>query len=109
MPLDTASFVLEASTDYPYHITAKRYSDPRTQDSYAEDPSAITLILTHATGMHKECWEIVTEHLFDKCFAAGSTIKIRDAWSIDCITHGDAAVLNENILRTSFTETCELT
>ncbi|KAG8883172.1 hypothetical protein FRB97_007107 [Tulasnella sp. 331] len=105
MPLEITSFVLEASTDYPYHITVKRYSDPRTQDPSAHDASAITLVLTHATGMHKESWEIVMRHLFEKCSLPGSTVKIRDAWTIDSINHGDAALLNEEILRTNFTET----
>ncbi|KAG8995765.1 hypothetical protein FRB94_011655 [Tulasnella sp. JGI-2019a] len=101
MLLDTASFVLEASPDYPYHITSKRYTNPNLNNV---DDTAITLVLTHATGMHKECWDLVMQHLFELCSTPGSMVKIRDAWTIDCINHGEAAVMNEDILLTHFNE-----
>lgn len=100
MPLRITSHSLKASEDFPYHITAKRYTDLANDSA---NPTGITLILSHATGMHKECWEPILEHLFD----VNPPLHIKEAWSIDCINHGEAAVLNEEILLTRFTEQCK--
>lgn len=98
MHLNVTSHVLKASDHYPYHLVAKRYTT-----AAADDPTAITLILTHATGMHKECWEPILERIF-----AEPDIKIRGAWTIDSPNHGEAAVLNERRLQTDWIDDCKL-
>ncbi|PSR72142.1 hypothetical protein PHLCEN_2v11990 [Hermanssonia centrifuga] len=81
-------------------ITAKRYWNA---EYYPDDPEAVTLICTHGTGFHKEHWEPTLEHLYDKLANSNPTIKVRDAWSIDAPNHGDAAVLNEEVLQWGYT------
>jgi len=113
MPLNVSSHVLEPSPIYPYAVTAKRYWEtiPPTLDE--TDPSALTIILAHATGMHKESFEPVLEKLFELASAGlvsdggKQKIKIREAWAIDCINHGEAATLNEKRLPTKLKEVCE--
>ncbi|KZT63155.1 alpha/beta-hydrolase [Daedalea quercina L-15889] len=95
--LISQAYVCDPRPEYPLLITAKRYTVP---GHISEDPGALTLILTHGTGYHKEQWEPTLEHLFENVAQAGegSTVKIRDVWAIDCPNHGDAAVLNEGTL-----------
>ncbi|KAG8899010.1 hypothetical protein FRB99_006977 [Tulasnella sp. 403] len=95
MSLTVQTVVLEPSDQYPLFVTAKRYTSPKTVSS---ESNGITLIMTHATGMHKECWEPVLEALFDSCPG------IVEAWSIDAPNHGHAAVLNYHSLLTKFTD-----
>ncbi|KZT09001.1 alpha/beta-hydrolase [Laetiporus sulphureus 93-53] len=52
----------------------------------------LTLLFTHCTGAHKELWEPVIEHLFKSSDIASV---IREAWSVDWQSHGEAAVFNE--------------
>ena len=54
--------------------------------------------------MHKECFEPVIEHLFD--MLGKGSVKVMEAWAIDCIQHGEAGVLNEEILKTTLLESC---
>jgi hypothetical protein len=83
---------------YPFYITAKRYCSQRLPKLGAGDADAVTLIVLHGTGFHKETWEPTLERVFD--LACGSnTVKIREAWAIDCPNHGASAVLNESILQ----------
>ncbi|PCH37587.1 alpha/beta-hydrolase [Wolfiporia cocos MD-104 SS10] len=95
MSLSCESYVCDARPDYPLLITAKRYWVPGLA---SDDPSALTLILTHGTGYHKEQWEPTIEHLYEH-LAGQSPVRVRDVWSIDCPNHGEAAVLNEQTLR----------
>lgn len=92
-------------TEQSLQITAKRYWHPTLQSN---DPDALTLIFAHGTGYHKEHWEPTLEDLFDFLSTEGnSSVKIREAWSIDCPNHGDAAVLNEEALTWGYVPTCE--
>ncbi|KAH9911586.1 Alpha/Beta hydrolase protein [Fomitopsis serialis] len=99
LPLSSQAFVCDPRPDYPLLVTAKRYSLPGYT---CEDPDALTLILTHGTGYHKEQWEPTLEHLFESLAPSrageASPVKIRDVWAIDCPNHGDSAVLNEHTL-----------
>ena len=101
MKLDISSHILPPSESYPFTISAKRYTAATTSN----DADALTLIFTHAVGMHKECFEPIIEYLFD--MLAKTPVKVTDAWAIDCIQHGEAALLNEEILKTTFLETCK--
>ncbi|KAG8988730.1 hypothetical protein FRB90_002557 [Tulasnella sp. 427] len=101
--LQMSSHVLEPSKEFPYAITAKCYSSSKNyQSSFANE--GVTLIVAHATGMHKECWEPVIEILFAATETQKSGPEIREAWCIDAPNHGEAAVLNEEFLRTNWVE-----
>lgn len=54
----------------------------------------------------KEHWEPVIKELFQEDHAAGSTI-IKEAWAIDCLDHGESAILNENELENGKRYICE--
>ncbi|EMD37143.1 hypothetical protein CERSUDRAFT_155653 [Gelatoporia subvermispora B] len=97
LPLASKVYVCDPRPDYPLLTTAKRYWD-LTQD-FSNDTDALTLILAHGTGYHKEQWEPTIEDLHGILQSYGSrTLKIREIWSIECPNHGEAAVLNEHTL-----------
>lgn len=82
---------------YPLHVTAKRYWIPEFEAN-ASDPDALTLVLLHSTSFHKETWEPTLEQVFRLAAETGSTVKIREAWSLDCPNHGESVRLNEKEL-----------
>lgn len=106
--LQSQSYVFDARPQYPFLISVKRYW---VQGFESADPDAITLVLAHATSLHKELWEPVLEELYTQAVASpraySPLLKIRDAWAIDCPNHGESAVLNEEILLSSHTPICE--
>jgi hypothetical protein len=79
---------------YAFRISAKRYL-PHTPRN-----DGLTLIFAHGTGFHKEQWEVAIDELFGLFEAEGKKkgVRLREAWSLDCPNHGDAAVLNEEAL-----------
>ncbi|KAJ7346119.1 hypothetical protein DFH08DRAFT_1008002 [Mycena albidolilacea] len=66
---------------------------------HLNDPDAFTLIFAHASGFHKEHFEPTIEDLCALLRESQPGVpKIHEAGSIDCSNHGDAVVLNEEIL-----------
>ncbi|KAF7967447.1 hypothetical protein HWV62_34323 [Athelia sp. TMB] len=99
------SIVLKPSKDYTLHITAKRYRP----DSSSDPPQlgAITLVLLHATSLHKETWEPTLLRVFE--LAAKShraSVNIHEAWAIECPNHGESAVLNHAELQAGHEHHC---
>jgi len=98
MPMSKESHVFDPRPWYNLKVTAKRYWRPQ-DDAFTQDPDALTLILTHGAGFHKEQWEPTMDDLYKLLdHRSNGSIKIREIWSIDCPNHGDAAVLNEEEL-----------
>lgn len=98
MTLNSESFIFDPRPWYNLRVTAKRYWRPE-DEPLANDPDALTLVLAHGNGFHKEQWEPTLDDLFELIGGhAKEPIKIREIWSIDCPNHGDAAVLNEEEL-----------
>lgn len=97
MALCVESHTFDWRPDYPLVVSAKRYWDP---SSAAQD--GITFVLAHGTGFHGEQWEPMLNHVFSlsKGPRAGA-LPIREAWSVECPNHGEAAVINESVLRRS--------
>ncbi|KAJ7177600.1 Alpha/beta hydrolase fold-1 [Mycena filopes] len=99
--LTSESYVFDPRPNIPLLLTAQRYWDPASP--YINDPTALTLILAHGTNFHKETYEPTLEDLYALLDDGGaqpqSRPRIRDAWSLDCPNHGDAAVLNEATLQ----------
>ncbi|KAJ3913030.1 Alpha/beta hydrolase fold-1 [Lentinula edodes] len=83
---------------YPLFLTAKRYWMPEFE-AHTDDPEAWTLILLHSTASHKESWEPTLERIFHSA-KKDKSIKIREAWCLDCPNHGASGHLNERILQT---------
>ena len=78
--------------DYPLVVLAKRYWDPSSarQDGF-------TCIFAHGTGFNGEQWEPTLDNLFSLA-RNSSAFPIREAWSVECPNHGDAAIINEKVL-----------
>ncbi|KZV70076.1 alpha/beta-hydrolase [Peniophora sp. CONT] len=49
-----------------------------------------TMICTHANGMHKELFEPLLHRLF------ALRDDVDEVWALDCVQHGDSALLNES-------------
>jgi len=60
----------------------------------------------HATGMHKETWEVTIKGLFSICQDRHST-HIRDVFSIESPNHGESAILNEVAIQQHFGDNCK--
>ncbi|KAI0795586.1 Alpha/beta hydrolase fold-1 [Abortiporus biennis] len=91
MAFQTESFTFDPRPSYPLVTTAKRYTHPLFQPNSKD---AFTLLFTHGSGFHKEHWEPTLQDLVSNL----GQIKVKEVWSIDCPNHGDAAILNENVL-----------
>lgn len=92
------TYTVDIRPHLPFHVLGNRYqAEPPRDDGH-------TLILLHATGLHKETWEPVIQALFD--LSAKST-SIREAWAIECPNHGRSAVLNAEELANNWTNTWE--
>ncbi|OCH89397.1 hypothetical protein OBBRIDRAFT_756677 [Obba rivulosa] len=79
---------------------AKRYVPLYASEA---SKSGLTLILTHATGSHKETWEPVLQELFTMLkaqdpLACTDSPVVREAWSIEWPHHGESATLNHSVL-----------
>ncbi|EED84753.1 predicted protein [Postia placenta Mad-698-R] len=74
-------------------LVSKRYSLAHKRSS-----AGLTLIFAHCTGAHKELWEPVIENLLQR--EDNTSLAVREAWSIDWQSHGEAAELNEHVLGT---------
>ncbi|TDL22846.1 hypothetical protein BD410DRAFT_803248 [Rickenella mellea] len=98
------SFIFDPRPDYPFLVTAKRYTDSSSHQRSSED--AYTIFFMHGIGSHKEQWEPTIEHVWTEC-TAKRQIHIREMWSIDCPNHGEAAVLNEHTLQWGYQDYCK--
>ncbi|KXN88337.1 hypothetical protein AN958_07482 [Leucoagaricus sp. SymC.cos] len=84
---------------YALYITAKRY---RVEGLAAVDgdSDAITILALHSTSFHKETWEPTLQVLFGTVSANRTgKVKVREVWAIDCPNHGQAGILNQEILK----------
>ncbi|KAF7300970.1 Abhydrolase domain-containing protein mpaH [Mycena indigotica] len=85
------------TTAYPFFLSAKRYWLPEFKEN-EQDPEALTLLFLHATSFHKETWMPTLEAIFKLAASSGSSLKIREAWCLDCPNHGASGHANANIL-----------
>jgi hypothetical protein len=127
MSLGCESYVCLPDEKYPLHVTAKRYwwdgrsagrSDggglgggseagkssqnaaSGSSSSANHDDGDVTLIFLHSTSFCKESWEPTIRILLELISKRPRTSRsIKEAWSIDCPNHGEAAVLNDKVLR----------
>ncbi|KAF7343864.1 AB hydrolase-1 domain-containing protein [Mycena sanguinolenta] len=98
MSLQTASFVFDCPQnvrDAPGQVlkmAAKQYWTPASMTN----SHGLVLLFAHCIGGHKEQWEPTIERIF----ALRPGI-VREVWAFDWQTHGESAVLNSQLLRTS--------
>lgn len=109
MLVHSRSVTIPPSVLYPLYITANCYT-PSYPESTPRDPNAVILVLLHSAGFHKEMFEPTISELFGTMdqshgkrphtFSSfGLAGQIREIWSIECPTHGQSAVLNEDEIR----------
>ncbi|KAF7341865.1 Alpha beta-hydrolase [Mycena sanguinolenta] len=75
-------------------MTANRYFTPESQ----ADTRGLTLVFAHSVGAHKEQWDATIEELFPLQDSREPHLRVHEAWSLDCMNHGDAALLNREEL-----------
>ncbi|CEL59021.1 Peroxisomal membrane protein LPX1 OS=Saccharomyces cerevisiae (strain ATCC 204508 / S288c) GN=LPX1 PE=1 SV=1 [Rhizoctonia solani AG-1 IB] len=71
---------------------ANRYAPDRPRIGSGR---AVTIVLSHATGFHKEIWETTLRYLLSTPQGQASVDEI---WALDAANHGDSALLNEKNL-----------
>jgi len=105
-PLTLASFVLDYRLeDDPLQVVAKRFSHPESSQKRPHDSCTdITLLLTSGIGTNCELWLPTIKHLFDEQAKSDSHIYIRHVWAVEWPNYGDAAVLNEIVLKEHYSE-----
>lgn len=83
-----------------YFIPAASRSDLITGEAPPNNNGEplITFILSHANGLHKETWEPFLAHLI---LSPGGR-HIQEVWALDCVNHGDSALLNRETLGLNF-------
>ncbi|KAI0763290.1 alpha/beta-hydrolase [Trametes elegans] len=62
------------------------------------NPEGATVLFFHCAGSHKEAWEPTIQYLFSATDPVTSRPLLREAWSFDMQSHGEAASLNERQL-----------
>lgn len=103
--LSSSLHVFDPRPNSPFLLSVIRYYIPSSsitsQNAHlaSTDPDALTFIVAHGAGFHKEHHRPMLEDLFEMLVEARGKIKVRDAWVVDAPHHGDSAVLNENLLR----------
>ncbi|KAJ7615865.1 Alpha/Beta hydrolase protein, partial [Roridomyces roridus] len=75
-------------------MTANRYETLDSSSSY----EGVTLLFAHCIGSHKEQWEPAIQHVFRLQQSKPRHQRIREAWTFDWQSHGDAATLNREAL-----------
>ncbi|KAI9064976.1 alpha/beta-hydrolase [Trametes sanguinea] len=58
------------------------------------NPNGVTLLFFHCAGSHKDSWEPTIDHIFSAKSAGGKLPAVREAWSFDMHSHGEAAIIN---------------
>ncbi|KAI9058368.1 alpha/beta-hydrolase [Trametes sanguinea] len=92
MSYETKTFIRNYPSQHigePLHFVAKRYVPANSS------PTGLTLLFFHCTGSHKEVWEPVIQGLFS---GHPTGIAIREAWTWDWQTHGEAGRLNAAVI-----------
>ncbi|KAI0648732.1 alpha/beta-hydrolase [Trametes meyenii] len=70
------------------HFVAKRYIPENA------NPQGITALFFHCAGSHKEVWEPTIQYLISQKDDEAGEPLLREAWSFDMPSHGEASVLN---------------
>ncbi|KAF8452385.1 Alpha/beta hydrolase family-domain-containing protein [Boletus edulis BED1] len=105
------NYVFDPRPHLPFRISAKRYwthsdleecTNGKTNSNPDDDKiraEMLTLVFAHANGFHKEHWEPIIHRLFEQQWASEQCpFRIQDMWALDAPNHGDAAVMNEEVL-----------
>ncbi|KAJ7119902.1 hypothetical protein C8R43DRAFT_1090926 [Mycena crocata] len=78
-------------------MTANHYFTPES----ASNLGGLSLLFAHCVAAHKEQWEPVVENIFRNQELKPSHLRVHEAWAFDRQNHGDAALLNRDLLNSS--------
>ncbi|CUA71854.1 hypothetical protein RSOLAG22IIIB_04799 [Rhizoctonia solani] len=78
------------TNDAPMWTVANRYRPDKPRSGTSP---AVTLLLSHATGFHKEIWETTLRFLLST-----PQVNIDEIWALDAANHGDSGLLNQDSL-----------
>ncbi|KAF8229948.1 hypothetical protein L208DRAFT_144014 [Tricholoma matsutake] len=85
----------------PLVSTIKRYTRA-TGKKFGPKDAGIILFLGHGAGFPKEIWEPTVDDLLNMddqhAKTTGSQPLIREAWALDCQNHGEACIINGDVL-----------
>ncbi|KAI0695494.1 alpha/beta-hydrolase [Cerioporus squamosus] len=70
-----------------------------------QNPDGVTLLLFHCTGSHKEVFEPMIPSLLSARQPGEGSAIVREAWTIENPSHGEASVYNSDALRVHGQET----
>ncbi|ELU38642.1 alpha/beta hydrolase family domain-containing protein [Rhizoctonia solani AG-1 IA] len=73
-------------------MVANRYVPNRHRTN---NSPGVTVMLSHATGFHKEIWETTLRYLLS---TPQGQVSIDEIWALDAVNHGDSALLNKENL-----------
>ena len=116
----STTYTVDLHSGLSLRVLGNRYQlDPPRSSGY-------TLVLLHATGLHKETFEPLIEALFEASSTNGRSNVIREAWAIgkrgsynlfapsfdmpmlsECPNHGESAVVNDETLQRDYADACE--
>jgi hypothetical protein len=68
---------------------AERYA--RTNPAHGRHKKGLTLVCTHANGLHKETWDVALERLL---LTGNAGHLVDEIWTIDCVVQGDGCLVN---------------
>ncbi|KAH9814654.1 hypothetical protein DFH28DRAFT_894230 [Melampsora americana] len=80
------------------YISVNRYHRNPSTSFHSQHHHGLTLILSHANGLHKETWEPMLSFLLH----SPESDLIDEIWSLDCVNQGDSAILNQDSLGERF-------
>ncbi|KJA14458.1 hypothetical protein HYPSUDRAFT_80835, partial [Hypholoma sublateritium FD-334 SS-4] len=85
----------------PFICTMKKYTRTKGRTNRVIDdesaPGSI-LLLANGSGFPKETWEATISELYKIDTDRETRPIIREIWALDCQSHGEAAILNEDVL-----------
>lgn len=77
-------------------ISAKRWLMPLTRSQLRQGQQGATMVLVHASAMHKELWNAFVEDLVLSQERHGGVVE--EVWALDTVATGTAALINQPYL-----------
>ncbi|KAJ6601298.1 Alpha/beta hydrolase family-domain-containing protein [Mycena vulgaris] len=97
-PLKATSVQFSYCLDRPLQCIATRYTN--SNDSLAADSStSCTLVIASGISLLQDTWIPIVKELFRLSSESSSGVKVRSAWVVERPNHGEAALLNAEVLK----------
>ncbi|KAJ7639264.1 hypothetical protein FB45DRAFT_423361 [Roridomyces roridus] len=97
MHLVSRSVTFTYCYDRPLQCIATQYKPDSSRPG-------LTLLFAGGIGINQETWQPIIHEVFRLSSLPGSSINIHSAWVVERPNHGDAALLNAQVLKEHYTE-----